>query len=139
MRSLDVITRSTLTEVREHWRDPDWEARESSVRPAPLTFAKLTLRRRGYHKVALLSLNTLLRRFNIQAPYTVRRPLLLLENELSACVRDSAGAIERELKRRMDGGLDPSALKPIQEVKAVEESMWQAFRRAMTEVVGFAK
>ena len=115
---------------------------EGAVRPSQLNSQlnpRTDLLHRAYHKVALASLNALLRRFNIQAPYTVRRPLLLLENELKSCVVDSVGAVERELKRRMEGGIDPTAARPIKEVKAVEESMWEAFRRAMGEVVGFAK
>lgn len=40
MRSLDSITRSTLTEVREGWRDPDWEASQ-----------------KGYHTESILQLN----------------------------------------------------------------------------------
>lgn len=72
MRSLDVITRSTLTEVREGWRDPDWEAREQYVLRKQLTISETDLFSQGVPQ----SRTSLAQRTppSIQHPGAVHRP-----------------------------------------------------------------
>lgn len=120
-------------------------ARSTSLPPLPPSLESRLRIYSAYHLVAIASLNSQLSRFNIQAPYAVRRAPLAYTIELASCIRDSSKAIEAELKKRMDGFVPP--LTAAREGKAgdrefdgteegrVVESAWGAFKRAMGEVV----
>ncbi|GAA5837347.1 hypothetical protein JCM3766R1_000420 [Sporobolomyces carnicolor] len=137
IRASEGLTPAVITEIEDGWRDLEWERQESK-----------------YHETAVRELNDLTRRFNIIAPYHVRRPLLTVSSELSRTITASKGPITLELSRRLSLGLDaePSPLAPSYdrddgvmnltaedmggEKKAVKESMWRAFRRVVVEVLG---
>ncbi|GAA5925016.1 uncharacterized protein JCM15063_005792 [Sporobolomyces koalae] len=138
IRSSEGLTRSVIVEIEQGWRDREWERTESK-----------------YHETAVKEVNDLTRRFNIIAPYHVRRPLLNLESELVRTITQSAPPIAQELSKRLSLGLHttPSSLPilPTEEEdgarnltaeemggerKAVKESMWKAFRRVVVEVLG---
>ncbi|GAA5901999.1 uncharacterized protein JCM6883_000462 [Sporobolomyces salmoneus] len=140
IRSSEGLTASCITEIQQGWRDREWEQKE-----------------RGYHDTAVRELNDLTRRFNIIAPYHVRRPLLTLESELFRTITSSSPHIASELSRRLSQGTPPSSplareerwlddddegVKNLTaedmggEKKAVKESMWKAFRRVVVEVLG---
>ena len=102
---------------------------------------------RSYHELGITSTNSLIRRYNVAAPYAVRKPVLVLERELQSCFSDSIPVIEAELLRILAGGSSRLAAKlPAQESKAgpeageeqaeVKDSMWSAFRRLVRQVVG---
>ncbi|GAA5912898.1 hypothetical protein JCM6882_009508 [Rhodosporidiobolus microsporus] len=137
IRSSEGLTPAVVREVREGWTDPEWEARE-----------------RAYHDAALHDLNQLVRKYNVIAPYHVRRPLLTLRGELDAAVAAAAPSIAAELQRRLDVGMHPTSerssvvyqdeddgVKSVTaeemggERKAVKESMWAAWRRLVVEVL----
>ena len=65
------------------FRDPNWESLESS-----------------YHKVALQSLNSLTRSYNLMAPELAKKPYYNLERELKACFGDVAPQLPREIDER---------------------------------------
>ncbi|GAA5945278.1 hypothetical protein JCM10213_001508 [Rhodosporidiobolus nylandii] len=139
IRSSEGLTQAVVTEVREGWRDEVWEARE-----------------RAYHDVALLDLNNLTRKYNVIAPYHVRRQLLSLSVELDRAIKACAPAVAKELQRRLDEGMasgaggaagkvvwrDPeesvrsvTAAEMGGEKKAVKETMWSAFRRLVVDTL----
>lgn len=93
------------------------------------------------------SLNQIVRKFNIIAPYATRRPFISLDIELDRCYRLAAPVIEAELQRRLDG-MDEDRLSirdtPKREIhgkvadkeeKEVKETMWKAFKRVLVEVL----
>lgn len=65
-------------------RDPAWTQLES-----------------GYHAIAVRELNDLVRRYNALAPYTVRRGLHTIEDELERAYKSAGEAIVRELRERV--------------------------------------
>ena len=101
---------------------------------------------RKYHETAVGSLNGIVRRYNAIAPYSVRRPLLVLQRELDTCFSDSIPIIESEILRILEGGGNRLAgttrgnpkggPEPGQEQGEVQGSMWMAFKRLVREVVG---
>ncbi|GAA5871102.1 hypothetical protein JCM16303_001689 [Sporobolomyces ruberrimus] len=139
IRSSEGLTPAVVHEIEEGWRDKEWEKKEER-----------------YHETAVKELNELTRRFNIIAPYHVRRPLLTLAGELSRTITVSSPHISLELSRRLSQGLHstPSSIPPREypdedegvrnltaqdmggEKKEVKESMWKAFRRVVVEVLG---
>lgn len=68
-------------------RDSEWEARE-----------------RAYHETAIAELNSLVRRYNGVAPYTVRRTFLEREAELAQVYRESAEGIVLGVRGRLKSG-----------------------------------
>lgn len=108
--------------------------------------------RRAFHIASINALNSIMRKYNAQAPYAVRRAPLMFKVELDSCITASIPFITNELQRRLDGGgllveLPPSKPRVDREIlghvvgeegeqKAVEESMWKAFRRVLVEVLG---
>ncbi|KAM0749264.1 hypothetical protein T439DRAFT_326993 [Meredithblackwellia eburnea MCA 4105] len=134
MLSLGGVTKNAIWLAQNGWRDAEWEQKE-----------------RSFHEAAISSLNSLTRRYNTQAPYTVRRSLFKVEKELESCFKDSGSVIADDLKRIMDGGY--SATTSVgrgkggeerivqidgfgEERGAVKETMWRAFRRLITQVLG---
>jgi hypothetical protein len=132
MKSLDAITNSTLAEIRALWRDVEWEQQQGYV---VLTFTSADCIDnefndnvcRAYHVASMLSLNNILRRYNIIAPYHVRRSPLSLAFELKLCIRDSAPIIEEELRKRMMG----IVLKKQEQllIPVVQDNFWSALKR----------
>ncbi len=130
MLSIDGVTPAAVARAERGYADPEWEARE-----------------RSYHTVAVNSLNETVRRFNIVAPYSVRRPFFSLASELERTYRLARPYIVSELRRRLEGS-DEDRL-PIKETeqrkveghvaekeeKEVKETMWKAFRRVMVEIL----
>ncbi|GAA5979305.1 hypothetical protein JCM10908_002873 [Rhodotorula pacifica] len=135
IRSTEGLTTAVVREVREGWTDPEWIARE-----------------RGYHDVSLKTLNEMTRKYNIIAPYNVRRPLLTVANELREAVSSCAPSIATELQRRLDHGMgtqtrhglvisDPGEVRSItaddlggEQDADKKDTMWRAFRRLVVEV-----
>lgn len=110
--------------------------------------------RRAYHNAALLDLNTLTRKYNVIAPYHVRRQLLTLESELRAAVTVCSPSLAVELQRRLDTGMkdesgrvmwkddgEGSGVRSVTaedlggEKKEVKETMWSGFKRLVVEVL----
>ncbi|GAA6038470.1 hypothetical protein JCM8097_004582 [Rhodosporidiobolus ruineniae] len=136
IRSSEGLTPAVVREVRDGWKDEEWERRE-----------------KAYHDAALLDLNNLTRKYNVIAPYHVRRSLLTLRSELDAAIAACAESLAVELQRRLDVGMssgqtgkvvweDPSeGVRSITaeemggERKAVKETMWSAFRRLVVETL----
>ncbi|GAA5826009.1 hypothetical protein JCM3770_001195 [Rhodotorula araucariae] len=139
MRSSEGLTRAVVREIRDGWTDPAWEAKE-----------------RAYHEASVSSLNELIRKYNIIAPYNVRRPLLALHAELNATFSTCAPLIAAELERRLDAGhgratpaglviLDPGEVKPLtaemmggEQEPDRKDTPWRAFKRALVELLGKA-
>lgn len=132
IKSLGGVTRSEIESVRAGWRDQEWEDRE-----------------RKFHELSVETANGIVRRYNGVAPFSARKGLLTLENEIQSAVRQCAPAIITELERRLAGGPSVSThstTKAIEreikgktaeeEDKAVKESMWRAFKRLVRQVVG---
>lgn len=110
---------------------------------------------RSYHEVSLKTLNEMTRKYNIIAPYNVRRPLLTLANELKDAIKSCAPSIATELQRRLDHGMGTVTsrglvIKDSGEIRSMtaddlggeqeadkKDTMWRAFRRVLVEV--FAK
>jgi hypothetical protein len=84
-------------------RDPEWEARE-----------------RSYHDTALEDVNSLVRKYNGLAPYSVRRAYYVRSVELEKAFKDAGPDIL--------GGIEERARKSALEVNAThgdsEESGW---------------
>lgn len=80
----------TLTDIKS-LRDSEWEQRE-----------------RSYHETALNELNSLVRKYNGLAPYTVRRPYHIRSVELEKVYEDCGEDIRRGLAEtaRDHGGLE---------------------------------
>lgn len=55
---------------------------------------------RSYHELAVNSLNTLTRSYNLQAPAIAQKPYIHLERELASCFADVAPTLAEEIKRR---------------------------------------
>ncbi|BGO89064.1 hypothetical protein NBRC10512v2_001012 [Rhodotorula toruloides] len=135
IRSSEGLTQAVVREIREGWKDREWEERE-----------------RAYHEVSIKSLNDLTRKYNIIAPYNVRRTLLSLRHELDAAITSCAPSIAAELQRRIDSGMSsPSSgviytdTGTVQSMTAEEmggekaadkkDTMWKAFKRVLVEVL----
>ncbi|GEM09171.1 DnaJ family protein [Rhodotorula toruloides] len=135
IRSSEGLTPAVVREIREGWKDREWEERE-----------------KAYHEVSIKSLNDLTRKYNIIAPYNVRRTLLSLRHELDAAITSSAPLIAAELQRRLDSGISsPSPGQiltdsgKVQSITADEmggekeadkkDTMWKAFKRVVVEVL----
>lgn len=130
MLSLEGVSPASVAQARRGYVDPEWESRE-----------------RSFHETTMRNINEVVRKFNIIAPYAVRRPFFALDSELARCYRLSQPVIEAELQRRLDG-TDQDRL-PIREreerkiegdlggeqEKAVKESMWKAFKRVVVEAL----
>jgi DnaJ homolog subfamily C member 28 len=78
-----------LRDIRA-FRDPGWEQRE-----------------RSYHEVALKEVNSLVRKYNGAAPYTVRRPFYARNIEMERVYEACAEDIWRELAERARGSTLP--------------------------------
>ncbi|KAK4702347.1 hypothetical protein P7C70_g3885, partial [Phenoliferia sp. Uapishka_3] len=134
MLTLDGASRTAIAEVKNGWRDPEWEARE-----------------RTYHELSIKTTNSIIRRFNAVAPYSVRRPILVLSRELESCFKDCVKSIENELVRIMEGGSTPPVIakgrskggvkvvNDEEEHEEVKDTMWTAIRRLVKQVVGKEK
>lgn len=130
MLSLDGITPHAVARAERGFRDLEWEARE-----------------RRFHEVAMADINNVVRRFNIVAPYTVRRPLHSLELELARTYRLAQPYVLGEMRRRLAGTEDdrlPVREKVERKVEGhvaekeepeVKETMWRAFKRVLVEVL----
>ncbi|GAA6004097.1 J-domain-containing protein [Rhodotorula paludigena] len=136
IRSSEGLTGAVVREVRDGWKDEEWEAKE-----------------RAFHEASVKDLNELVRRYNIIAPYHVRRNLLSLRHELDTVVASAAPAIAAELQRRLDAGLgsstprglvvtDPGEVKPLtaddmggEQPEDKKDTMWKAFKRVVVEVL----
>lgn len=66
-------------------RDREWEERECS-----------------YHDTAVAELNSLVRKYNALAPYSVRRPYYSREAELAKAYQDCGDDILREISERRE-------------------------------------
>ncbi|KAL9013702.1 MAG: hypothetical protein Q9173_001619 [Seirophora scorigena] len=65
------------------FRDPNWESLE-----------------RSYHSLAVSSLNSLTRSYNLMAPDLAKKPYFTLERELRACFADVAPLLPSEIRDR---------------------------------------
>lgn len=92
------------------------------------------------------------RKYNIIAPYNVRRPLLTVANELREAFSSCAPTIAAELQRRLDHGMgtqtrhglvvnDPGDVRSVtaddmggEQEADKKDTMWRAFRRLVVEV-----
>lgn len=135
-RATRIISLHPLTpkiiEASQNFRDPEWARRE-----------------RGFHEASVNAINSLIRKYNMVAPSSVRKAITNIEDELSYCYRDCASLIREELERRVKAGLGGGARahevklageapkgKLMPEQEAVRETMMSAFRRLVREVVG---
>ena len=66
----------------------------------PLRDPQYLATERAYHELAVKSLNSLTRTYNLQAPQTAQKPYFNLDRELSACFADVAPSLSEEIKRR---------------------------------------
>ncbi|KAK4052022.1 hypothetical protein OIV83_002316, partial [Microbotryomycetes sp. JL201] len=140
-------SREPIKKIQNGWRDLDWERQE-----------------RSFHQAAIHDLNQLTRRYNIQAPFHVRRGLLNLDNELQTILEKTRPAIVWELERRLQGG-KVDKFKTVKigdriiqgddddggsgddgegrlsggEKRVVRDRMWPAFRRAVWEMLGIGQ
>ncbi|GAA5862593.1 hypothetical protein JCM8547_002119 [Rhodosporidiobolus lusitaniae] len=138
IRSSEGLTGAVVREVEQGWRDEEWEKREQA-----------------FHDAALLDLNNLTRKFNIIAPYHVRRSLLTLHSELNNTIVACSPSIAKELQRRLDAGMmgkegrvvwkeegDDDGVKSVtaEEMGGEKEAdktdtPWRAFKRLVVEVL----
>ncbi|KAF9075333.1 hypothetical protein BDP27DRAFT_1257868 [Rhodocollybia butyracea] len=81
-----LATRLTLQDIKVH-RDTEWEERE-----------------RSYHEVAVKEINSLVRKYNGVAPYSVRRAYYVRSVEVERLYEDCAEDVLRGLKERIAGG-----------------------------------
>ncbi|GAA5854529.1 hypothetical protein JCM9279_000831 [Rhodotorula babjevae] len=137
IRASEGLTRAVVREILDGWTDPHWEAKE-----------------RGYHEASVRALNETIRKYNVIAPYHVRRPLLTLRAELDAAITSCAPKIAGELQRRLDAGLgsassagiiltDSGDINPLtadmmggEQAEDKKDTPWKAFKRALVEVLG---
>ncbi|KAJ6602483.1 hypothetical protein DFH09DRAFT_1124958 [Mycena vulgaris] len=81
--TLHGSTFNISTAAAEAFRDPTWAARHAS-----------------YHAVALAEVNERVRAYNALAPYAVRRPLYVLEDELRRVYQDAGAEIAEGVAER---------------------------------------
>ncbi|KAM0788047.1 hypothetical protein ACM66B_006245 [Microbotryomycetes sp. NB124-2] len=134
-------SRFGIEKIQSGWRDLEWERNE-----------------RLFHETAINDLNQLTRKYNIQAPFHVRRGLLSLDDELIKILDKTRPAIVWELERRLQGGkverfksvkigdriiegddVEDGQAMQGSERKAVKDRMWPAFRRAVWEMLGIGQ
>lgn len=77
-----VLARLTLQDI-QIMRDTEWEERE-----------------RSYHETAIAEVNSLVRRYNGQAPYAVRRPYYIRSVEVEKIYTECGEDILKELSER---------------------------------------
>ncbi|PVF96304.1 hypothetical protein CPB86DRAFT_775810 [Serendipita vermifera] len=101
-------------------RDPEWEEKEKS-----------------YHEHAIAELNTLVRRYNGIAPYSVRRGLHTREAELARCYETSGERILSELRAgQSQRKASTSSSVHLQARTSIEETpnLWSQFILAMRSI-----
>ena len=103
-QSLKDLTVSTLSALR----DSDWEAREES-----------------YHEAAVQDVNSIVRKYNAIAPYTVRRPYLTRRAELERCYGMSGDLILRALQEKAE----PKSLEATMRAETPTLGLWAALKR----------
>jgi hypothetical protein len=127
--SLQPLT-SSVIEGSGQFRDEDWATRE-----------------RAYHESAVAGVNSMIRKYNMVAPQSVRMSITSVDAELSLCYKDCENLIKEELKRRSEAGLSGSVPSMPQQKKqrdtqgrmmeeqtAVRETMLSALRRLTRDV-----
>jgi hypothetical protein len=67
---------------------------------SPLRDPQYLSTERSFYELAVKSLNTLTRSYNLQAPPVAQKPYINLERELSTCYADVAPTLAEEIKRR---------------------------------------
>lgn len=77
--SLSTLSASDLSKLYDH----EWEQKE-----------------RGFHEAAIGEINSLVRKYNGIAPYSVRRPFHNVKGELELCYEKSGEALLDQLKQR---------------------------------------
>lgn len=82
-------------------RDREWEGRE-----------------RSYHDTAVAELNSLVRKYNALAPYSVRRPYYSREAELAKAYQDCGDDILRGISERRREIHGRSGASPLSEVES---------------------
>ncbi|KAG2757554.1 hypothetical protein P692DRAFT_20712154 [Suillus brevipes Sb2] len=82
-------------------RDSEWEERE-----------------RAYHDIAVAELNSLVRKYNALAPYSVRRPYYSREAELAKAYQDCGDDILRGISKRRREIHGRSGAAPLSEVES---------------------
>jgi hypothetical protein len=80
---VETIASTDVGPAPHPFRDPQWEAAELS-----------------YHKIALESLNSLTRSYNLMAPELAKKPYFNLERELRSCFADTAPLVAHEIRER---------------------------------------
>lgn len=94
---LPSLSLGSLTSLR----DSEWEERE-----------------RSYHDIAVAELNSLVRKYNALAPYSVRRPYYPREAELAKAYQDCGGDILRGISERRREIHGRSGAPPLSEVES---------------------
>jgi DnaJ family protein C protein 28 len=101
-------------------RDPEWEEKEKS-----------------YHEHGIAELNTMVRRYNGIAPYSVRRGLHTREAELARCYETSGERILSELragqaqrKAKVSSSMHPQPRDSIAETP----NLWEQFMLAIRSI-----
>jgi len=87
----EILHKLTLQDIKKH-RDPEWFAKE-----------------KGYHEAAVAQLNSLVRKYNGLAPYSVRRPYYSREVETGRLYEDCAEDIMRMIADRVYSNSPPAA------------------------------
>ena len=130
--SLQPLTPSIVNESVTY-RDQDWEIREQA-----------------YHERAITGINSLIRKYNVVAPSSVRMNVTDVKTELQACYRDCGDMIKEELERRTKAGLtvtksqiqtvkmaqekDIKGRVALVEEKAIRETMLSAMRKLARDI-----
>ncbi|KAJ4469540.1 hypothetical protein J3R30DRAFT_1566472 [Lentinula aciculospora] len=93
-----LATRLTLQYIKTY-RDPEWEETE-----------------RAYHDVAIEEINALVRKYNGEAPYAVRRAYYMRNVEVGRLQEECAEDVLRGLKARVDGSPSTGNTRKVPEV-----------------------
>ncbi|KAJ7599259.1 hypothetical protein C8J56DRAFT_769726 [Mycena floridula] len=107
----------TVADIRP-LRDPEWEQKE-----------------RGYHDKALEEVNSLVRSFNGLAPYPVRRPYYVLQQELNRMYEDCSAEICQALAAR-SGSLPVQKASEINEDAVSFASGWSGIAEMIRLLLG---
>lgn len=94
----DEMIQSTAAEASA--TNPETLSPRSAITPLPFRDPSWESIEKAYHTLAISSLNTLTRDYNLQAPTPAKKPYFSLTRELTSCFRDVAPQLPAELLTR---------------------------------------
>jgi len=129
------IRRATRSLPLSHGYDPSFASRFTASYLSNMRDTEWEEKEKGYHEHAVAEVNSLIRKYNGIAPYTVRRGLLTREGELKRCYEESGEKILAELRAMRTaasvGSVRNTTQQDVNFSESNQPSLWQQLIHAV--------